>query len=67
MARGIDDGVMPLLGEELLGGDGDGDTTLTLLLLTVHVERESEGGLAQTVGLLLQLLQLTLRDTAWGK
>ena len=63
MARGIDDGVVPLLSEELLGGDGDGHTTLTLLLLTVHVEREGEGRLTQAVGLGLQLLQLTLTNT----
>ncbi len=63
MARGIDDGVVPLVGEELLGGAGDGHTTLTLLLLPVHVEGESEGGLAKVGGLLLQLLELTLGDT----
>ena len=42
----------------------DGHTTLTLLLLAVHVEREGERTLAETLGLLLQLLQLTLRQTA---
>merc|ERR1719253_788243 len=64
VTRGIDDGVVPLRGEELLGGHGDGHTTLTLLLLTVHVEREGKGRLAQAVGLGLQLLELTLLDTA---
>ena len=63
MARGIDDGVVPLVGEELLGGAGDGHTTLTLLLLPVHVEGESEGGLAKVGSLFLQLLELTLGDT----
>jgi len=58
----INDGVVPLLGVELLGSAGNGDTTLTLLLLTIHVERESEGALAKTLGLLLQLLELTLRE-----
>merc|ERR1719329_341863 len=43
VARGIDDGVVPLLGVELLGGAGDGHTAL---------------------GLLLQLLQLTLGETS---
>jgi hypothetical protein len=61
---GIDDGVVVLLREELLGGAGDGHTTGALLLLGVHVEREGERGLAQTGGLLLELLQLTLRDAA---
>jgi len=42
----------------------DGHTTLTLLLLAVHVEREGKRTLAETLGLLLQLLQLTLRQTA---
>mmetsp|Transcript_44767 Transcript_44767/g.111447 ORF Transcript_44767/g.111447 Transcript_44767/m.111447 type:complete len:494 (-) Transcript_44767:32-1513(-) len=61
---GIDDGVVPLLGEELLGGARDGHTALALLLLTVHVEGEGERRLAQTLGLGLELLHLTLRDTA---
>ena len=64
MAGGIDDGVVPLLGEELLGGAGDGHTTLTLLLLTVHVESEGERRLTETVGLSLELLHFTLGDTA---
>ena len=45
MAGGIDDGVVPLGGVELLGGAGDGHTTLTLLLLAIHVEGEGEGRL----------------------
>jgi len=64
MAWGINDGVVPLLSEELLGGAGDGDTTLTLLLLTVHIEGEGEGRLTETLGFLLELLKLTLWDTA---
>mmetsp|Transcript_16114 Transcript_16114/g.34287 ORF Transcript_16114/g.34287 Transcript_16114/m.34287 type:complete len:332 (+) Transcript_16114:985-1980(+) len=64
VARRIDDGVVPLLGEELLGGARDGHATLALLLLSVHVEGEGEGRLAQTVSLSLQLLHLTLGDTA---
>merc|ERR1719484_289910 len=64
VARRINDGVVPLLGEELLGGAGDGHTTLALLLLAIHVERESERRLAEALSLLLQLLHLTLWDTA---
>ena len=61
---GVDDGVVPVVGEELLGGAGDGHTTLALLLLAVHVEREGEGGLAEGIGLSLELLDLTLGDAA---
>merc|ERR1719498_1821969 len=64
MARCIDDGVVPLLRVELLGGARNCHTTLTLLLLPVHVECEGEGTLAQALCLLLQLLQLTLRESA---
>ena len=52
------------LGEAISNCGRDGHTTLTLLLLAVHVEREGERTLAETLGLLLQLLQLTLRQTA---
>ena len=62
MAWGINDGVVPLLGEELLGGACNGHTTLTLLLLPVHEEGECERALAQTLSLSLQLLQITLRQ-----
>lgn len=64
MAWSINDGVMPVVCEELLGGARDGDTTLTLLLLTVHVESEGERSLAEMARLLLQLLQLTLGKAA---
>ena len=60
----IDDGVVPLVREELLGGARDGDTTLALLLLAVHVESEGEGRFAQIGCLFLQLLDLTLGDAA---
>merc|ERR1719188_617175 len=59
----IDDGVVPFLGEELLGSDGDRHTTLTLFLLAIHIESKSEGGLSETISLSLQLFQLTLWDT----
>ena len=54
LTGGIDDGVVEVVSEELLGGAGDGDTALALLLLTVHVEGKGERGLAQGGGLLLQ-------------
>mmetsp|Transcript_33515 Transcript_33515/g.60545 ORF Transcript_33515/g.60545 Transcript_33515/m.60545 type:complete len:323 (+) Transcript_33515:704-1672(+) len=63
MARGINDGVVPVVGEELLGGAGNGDTTLTLLLSAIHVESEGEGRLTEGRSLLLKLLKLTLGDT----
>ncbi len=55
LTRGINDGVVPLLCEELLGCAGDGHTTLTLLLLPVHIEGKGKGLLAQGSGLLLEL------------
>jgi hypothetical protein len=64
MARSVDDGVVPNIREELLGGARDGDTTLALFLLTVHVEGESERRLAEGGSLFLQLLKLTLGNTA---
>jgi len=63
MAWCINDSEVPLLSVELLGGAGNSHTALTLFLLTVHVEGESERALAQTLCLLLQLLQLTLGKT----
>ena len=64
MAGGINDGVVPVLGEELLGGAGDGHTTLTLLLLAIHKESEGERTLTETVGLGPELFHLTSIDTA---
>lgn len=64
VAGGVDDGVMPVVSEELLGGARNGHTTLALLLLPVHVEGEGEGLLAEGSGLFLELLQLTLGDAA---
>merc|ERR1719405_171828 len=64
MTRGIDDGVVPLLREEFLRRARDGHATLTLLLLAIHEESERERTLAKALRLLLQLLELTLRETA---
>lgn len=63
MTGGINDCVVPLVSEELLGGAGNGHTTLALLLLPIHVEGKGEGLLAEGSSLLLELLQLTLWDT----
>merc|ERR1719460_2127313 len=64
MAGGIDDRVVVLVREELLGRAGDGHTTLTLVLLGIKVESEREGRLAELGGLLLELLHLSLGDTS---
>jgi len=61
---GVNDGVVVVVGEELLGGTLDGHTTLTLVLLGVHVESESERALAETLGLFLELGHGTLLDTS---
>jgi hypothetical protein len=47
-----------------LGGASNGDTTLTLILLAIHVEGEGERTLAELLGLILQLLHLTLGNSA---
>merc|ERR1719326_2288303 len=64
VTRRVDDGVVPLLREELLRRARDRHTALTLLLLAVHEESEREGTLAKALRLLLQLLELTLRKAA---
>merc|ERR1719498_982593 len=63
MARCINDCVVPLLSVELLGGACNCDTTLALFLLTIHVEGKGKRALTQALCLLLQLLQLTLRES----
>ena len=63
MTRGVDDGVVPLVGEELLGGARNGHTTLTLFLLAIHVKGESERRLTERIGLSLELFEFALRDT----
>merc|ERR1719424_974092 len=67
MAGGINDSVVVVVSEELLGGARDGDTTLTLLLLLVHVEGEGERTLVENLGFLLELLHFTLGDTTEGE
>ena len=64
VTRGVDDGVVPAIGEELLGRAGDGHTTLTLFLLAIHVEGERERRLTEGIGFSLELFEFTLRDTA---
>jgi hypothetical protein len=64
VSRSIDDSVVPLISVELLGSARNGDTSLSLLLLSIHIEGESERRLAQTIGLSLELLELSLVDTA---
>ena len=64
VARGVDDGVVPVVGEELLGGAGDGHTTLALFLLAVHVEREREGRLAERISFGAELFDLALGDAS---
>jgi len=64
MAWGINDGVMVGLGVELLGSARNRDTTGTFFLRLVHVEGESKGILAKSLGLILELLHLTLRDAS---
>ena len=59
----INDGVVPFLSVELLGGARNSHTTSTLLLLSVHIEGEGERRLSEGGSLFLQLLQLTLWDT----
>jgi len=56
VAGGINDGVVVLGGEELLGVALDGNTTLALLLAGVKVVGESERGLALFGGGLLSLV-----------
>ena len=64
VAGGIDNGVVVLLSEELLGVALDGNTTLTLLLAGIKEVSEAERGLAHLLGLLLELGHLTLGDAA---
>mmetsp|Transcript_68936 Transcript_68936/g.164438 ORF Transcript_68936/g.164438 Transcript_68936/m.164438 type:complete len:311 (+) Transcript_68936:586-1518(+) len=64
VAGGIDDGVMVVLGEELLGVTLDGNTTVAFFLARIKVVRESERGLTLFGGKLVKLDHLTLRDSS---
>merc|ERR1719240_2088145 len=63
VTRGIDDGVVPLLGVELLGGACNGHTALTFFLLAIHVESKGERSLSKALSLLLELLKLTFWES----
>jgi hypothetical protein len=63
VTRGINDGVVPLLSEEFLGGARDGDTSFTFFLLSIHVESESEGRLTEDFSFVLKFLHFSLGDT----
>merc|ERR1719265_2239334 len=63
MARCINDGVVPLVSEELLGGACNRHATLALFLLTIHVKCKSERRLAQALCFRLQFFQFTLWDS----
>jgi hypothetical protein len=64
VTRSIDNGVVVLVGEELLGVTLDGHTTLTLLLTGIKVVGETERGLTLFFGHGLKLVHLTLGDTS---
>jgi len=64
VAGGVDDRVVVLVREELLGVALDGDTTLALLLTRVEVIREAEGRLSLLRRGGVELLHLTGGDTA---
>lgn len=63
VTRGIDDSVMVLLGEELLGVTLDGNTTLAFFLASIKVVSETERTLTLFFGKGLQLGHLTLGDS----
>mmetsp|Transcript_9459 Transcript_9459/g.17114 ORF Transcript_9459/g.17114 Transcript_9459/m.17114 type:complete len:241 (-) Transcript_9459:215-937(-) len=63
VARGIDDGVVVLLGEELLGVALDGHTALTLLLTGVEVVGEAERRLSLLGSGGIELFHLTGGDS----
>lgn len=64
VSRGVDDGHVVPGGLELPEGNVDGDTTLTLGLQFVQHPRILEGSLPHLLGLLLELLNRSLVDTA---
>merc|ERR1719253_1469140 len=64
VAGSIDNGVVVLFGEELLGVTLDGNTTLALLLTGVKVICESKRGLSLLGGGFVELVHLTLGDSS---
>jgi hypothetical protein len=64
VSRSIDDSVVVLLGEELLGVALDGNTTVTLFLASIKVVGESERGLSLLGGEFVELGHLTLSDSS---
>eukprot|EP01083_Nonionella_stella_P122577 368889_1 len=60
----IDNGVVVLVGEELLGVALDGDSTLALLLTGVEVVGESERRLTLLSGEVVELFHLTSTNTS---
>eukprot|EP01083_Nonionella_stella_P025378 69884_1 len=64
VAGSIDNGVVVLVGEELLGVALDGDSTLALLLTGVKVICESKRGLSLLGGGFVELVHLTLGDSS---
>ena len=64
MSRCVDNGIMILFGEELLGVTLNGNSTLTLFLTGVEVVGETEGRLAFLFRGGLEFVHFTLRDPA---
>jgi len=64
VSGGVDDGVVVLVGEKLLGVALDRHTTLALLFTGVEVVGEAERGLSLLVGHRLELRHFTFGDAA---
>mmetsp|Transcript_33718 Transcript_33718/g.81763 ORF Transcript_33718/g.81763 Transcript_33718/m.81763 type:complete len:492 (+) Transcript_33718:84-1559(+) len=64
VAGGIDNSVVVLVSEELLGVTLDGNTTFTFLLTGIKVVGETERGLSLFFGNSLELCHLTIRDSS---
>jgi len=62
--RSIDNGVVVLVSEELLGVALDGNTTVTFFLARIKVVRETEGRLSILGGDFVKLGHLTLSDSS---
>lgn len=64
VTRGIDNGVVVLVSEELLGVALDGNTTVTFFLARIKVVRETEGRLSILGSDFVKLGHLTLSDSS---